>query len=184
MSLERLVDEIRHRTEAEIARERTRYDAEAAKLTAERDRRIAANHADAARQTDLEVARSRAQRLARAKLEARQKVFEAREARMGRFLTDVRGVLADYAKSDDYPALMKRLYGHAVSALGKQIKVSGRSDDAPLLKSLAGRSYSDEERPILGGLIAESSDGARRLDLSFDELLRLRENGVRSLLTD
>ena len=36
--------------------------------------------------------------------------------------------------------------------------------------------------PILGGLVASTPDGHRRLDLSLDELLRLREGEVRELL--
>ena len=46
----------------------------------------------------------------------------------------------------------------------------------------AGKGFDDTPAPILGGLIAVTSDGSRRLNLSFDELLRLREDQVRTLL--
>ena len=182
MSLERLVEEIRQRAEAEIAREHERLDQERTRLLAERDHRLSAIDSETKRQTDLEIGRERAQRLARAKLEARKRVFEARERRMGQLLGASRGVLTEFTQSAEYPTVVKRLYAYAVGALGKQLKVRGRAQDSALLKSVAGRGIVDEPVPILGGLVAETADGARRLNLSFDELLRLNEDRVRDLL--
>ena len=182
MSLERLVEEIRQRAETEVAQETARRDAERAKILAERDRKVEAIRADTARQAEVEIARERAQRLARAKLESRKRVFEARERRMGENLALVRTMLHDFTESDDYPALLKRLYVYAAGELGRGTKVSGRSEDASALRSIAKSGYVDAPQPILGGLIAETADGSRRLNLSFDELLRLREDKVRDLL--
>ena len=183
MSLERLVEEIRQRAESEIAQERQRRDAEAAKVAADRDHRISSIRSETARQTELEIARERAQRLARAKLEARKRVFEARERRMGKLLDASRGLLAEYADSPEYPQVLKRLFSYATSSLGKQLKVRGRTEDASVLKSVAKGAFDSDPLPILGGLVAESPDGSRRLNLSFDELLRLREDQVRDLLS-
>ncbi|HYK94047.1 MAG TPA: V-type ATP synthase subunit E family protein [Thermoplasmata archaeon] len=182
MSLERLVEEIRQRAEAEISAERERRDTEAARLKADGSRRVESIRTEAKRQAELEIARERAQRLARAKLEARKRVFEARERRMTQLLADSRGLLSEYTESGEYPAVLKRLYAFAVSALGKQIRVRGRSEDAAVLKSLAKSGFDSDPLPILGGFVAETTDGARRLNLSFDELLRLREDQVRDLL--
>ncbi len=182
MSLERLVEEIRQRAEAEIARERERLETERAKLLKERDQRVESIRAEGARQTELEIGRERAQRLARAKLDARKRVFEAREKRMAKLLDASRTVLEEFAESPEYAPLVKRLYAHALQALGKQVKVRGRAEDASLLKSLAKGNFVDEPLPIRGGLVAETPDGARRLNLSFDELLRLHEDQARGLL--
>lgn len=183
MSLERLVEEIRQRAEAEIARERGRLDTERAKILAERDQRVDAIRAEGARQTELEIQRERAQRLARAKLDARRRVFEAREKRMAQLLDSSKSVLQEFASSADYAPLVKRLYAHAVNTLGKQLRVRGRAQDASLLKSVAKSNFVDEPLSILGGFVAETPDGARRLNLSFDELLRLHEDQARGLLS-
>jgi|GEM_PF-430277 len=182
MSLERLVDEIRQRAEAEIAQERARLQAESSRIVDERDRQVQAIATESERIAQLEIARERAQRLARAKLEARKRVFESRERRMGKLLDASRSLLADYTESDEYAPLLKRLYGVAVATLGKQVKVRGRAEDASLLRSIAKGAFDDEPVPIVGGLIAETPAGDRRLNLSFDELLRLREDQVRGLL--
>ncbi len=182
MSLERLVDEIRQRAEAEIAREAARLETEKAGILKDRDQRIGAIRTEGDRQTELEVSRERAQRLARAKLEARKRVFETRERRMGQLLGAAKGLLKEFARSEEYAPLLKRLYAYATQALGKQVKVRGRSEDASLLKSIAKGNFVDDPLPIAGGLVAETPDGARRLNLSFDELLRLHEDEVRDLL--
>jgi vacuolar-type H+-ATPase subunit E/Vma4 len=70
----------------------------------------------------------------------------------------------------------------ATDSLGKQVRVSGRSEDAALLAKVGGNGFDPTPQAILGGLIAETPDGSRRLNLSFDELLRLREDRVREIL--
>jgi vacuolar-type H+-ATPase subunit E/Vma4 len=72
----------------------------------------------------------------------------------------------------------------ALRELGRSVKVGGRAEDATILRTVAGKSYDPSPRPILGGLVATTSDGHRSLDLSLDELLRLRESQVREILRD
>jgi len=70
----------------------------------------------------------------------------------------------------------------ATATLGKQVRISGRAEDAAALAKVAGKAFDPTPQPILGGLVAETTDRSRRLTLSFDELLRLREDEVRELL--
>jgi vacuolar-type H+-ATPase subunit E/Vma4 len=182
MSLESLVDEIRRRGEADLTAITSGRDADAAKIVAETNRRLEEVHSGSARATDAEVAHERAQRLAAAKLRARKLLYEAREKRLESALGETRTLLADYTRSAQYPAVLKRMVTAATDALGKPIRISGRSEDAALLAKAAGKSFDPTPQSILGGLVAETPDGSRRLNLSFDELLRLREDRVRELL--
>jgi V/A-type H+-transporting ATPase subunit E len=182
MSLDHLVEEIRLRAENELRRETERQAAEEAAIVTDRDHRVAIVRDETARRSQLDIARERAQRLAGAKLQARKLVYEAQERQMNDSLDRVRAVLADSTKSDDYPKVLKRMAAYATDALGKGTRLMGRADDAALLKKIAGGSFDPTPQAILGGVIAESSDGSRRLNLSFDELLRLREDQVRALL--
>jgi vacuolar-type H+-ATPase subunit E/Vma4 len=182
MSLETLVDEIRRRGEAGLADVTAERAAATKQLLAERDERVAAIRAESARETDLEVAHERAQRIAAAKLESRKLLYEAREQRLEGAIEETRSLLRDYTRSPQYPAVLKRMMAAATETLGKQVRIFGRSEDASVLSKVAGRSFDPTPQPILGGLIAETPDGNRRLNLSFDELLRLREDRVRELL--
>lgn len=184
MSLDRLIEEIRLRAEAELLKETERQKAEEATIVADRDARIAGAKEQARRRAEVEIARERAQKLASAKLQARKLVYEARERQMNDSLTQTKTLLAEFTRSDEYPKIVKRMVGYAADRLGKPTKVLGRAEDAALLKKVAGPGFDPTPQSILGGIVAESADGSRRLNLSLDELLRLREDQVRGLLAD
>jgi len=182
MSLETLVEEIRRQGEADLAAVLANREAETKKLLTAKDGRIAAIRAENERETEAEVAHERAQRIAAAKLQSRKLLYEAREQRLEGAIDETRSLLRDYTRSAQYPAVLKRMMTAATETLGKQVRILGRGEDAALLSKVAGRSFDPTPQSILGGLIAETPDGTRRLNLSFDELLRLREDRVRELL--
>jgi len=182
MSLEDLVEEIRRRGESELRAITDERARETARLAAERNERIAEIRAESSRATEQEVARERAQRLAAAKLQARKQLYEAREERLGAAIAGTRELLEGFTATPAYAPTLKRMFQTATDELGKSLRVRGRSEDASLLNRIAGKSFDPTPLPILGGLVAETADGSRRLNLAFDELLRLREDRVRELL--
>jgi vacuolar-type H+-ATPase subunit E/Vma4 len=182
MSLENLVDEIRARGQAELEQVVSARDRELAKIASERDAAIASLREASARSTDSEVARDRAQRLAAAHLSSRRILYEAREELLTEGLGGAREALLGLVEGLDYPSILKRMIASATARLGKGVRISGRAEDAGVLSRLAGKAFDETERPILGGVVAETPDGRRRLDLSLDELLRQRADAVRGLL--
>src|SRR5208282_84343 len=160
MTLERLIAEIRARGERELAEESRKFTAEKTRLEADRALRVAG-----------------------ARMQSRKLEYEAQERAMNASLEAVRNLLRQFTESDEYPEVLRRMYSVATDELGKEVRISGRAEDAALLKPLAGRSFDPTPAPILGGLVAATPEGDRRLTLSFDELLRLREDRVRSLLS-
>lgn len=182
MSLERLVEEIRSRAQLEIKTAEEAQRTESARIATERDRRLEEIRSQAERATQVETGRERAQRLAAAKLKARQGLYEAREARLTDAIRETRELLRDYTKSPEYPKVLERMVAAAKAELGGSVRVSGRAEDSERLRRIAATSFDATPRSILGGLIAETPDGSRRLNFSFDELLRLREDRVRELL--
>jgi vacuolar-type H+-ATPase subunit E/Vma4 len=183
MSLERLVEEIRSRGEAELKEIEARVASESEQIAKEQDRRIQEIGEAERRHGELEANRERAQRVAAAKLHARQKLYEAREARLQKGVLETRELLRAYAESPPYASVLERMYRVARAELGGSIVVRGRAEDAALLRKVAGSAFQSRAEPIVGGLIAATPDGRRRLNLSLDELLRLREDRVRELLT-
>jgi vacuolar-type H+-ATPase subunit E/Vma4 len=182
MSLESLVDELRARGEAELKAIAAQQDDDLAKIAAERDAKLAQSRAEAARATETEVARDRAQRLAAAHLAARRQLYEAREEKLDAGFAETRRLLSQLTETPAYADVLRRQLQAATARLGKTVRVFGRAEDASLLARLAAKAFDPEPRPILGGIVAETPDGRRRLDLSFDELLRQRADAVRALL--
>src|SRR5208282_2842719 len=183
MTLERLIAEIRARGERELGDETQKFEAEKARLEADRAQRVAAIQEDFRTRTEAEGRRERSQRVAGARMQSRKLEYEAQERAMNASLEAVRNLLRQFTESDEYPEVLRRMYSVATDELGKEVRISGRAEDAALLKPLAGRSFDPTPAPILGGLVAATPEGDRRLTLSFDELLRLREDRVRSLLS-
>ncbi|MCI4350387.1 MAG: V-type ATP synthase subunit E [Thermoplasmata archaeon] len=179
MGLEKLLDEIRQRGESQLSEIGTTTAAARAALVEDRDRRVAAIAQEIQRLADREAERERAQRLAGAKVAARKLVYEAKEQRATAALERARTELAAFTKSPEYAPLLQRMYAHAVERLGAKVKVRGRAEDASVLKGIAGKGFNDDPAPVLGGLIAESPDAAKRLNLTLDELLRLNEDKIR-----
>ncbi len=182
MSLERLVEEIRLRADADLKAETARQESERARIIQERDQRVAEITSENARSAGLEATRERAQKVAAARLAARKLAYEALERQMGDALAQSRTLLQAYTRDSEYPLVLKRMFALAQDSLGKTVKIYGRTEDAAALKALAGKSFDDRAMPIMGGLIAETPDGNRRLNLSLDELLRLNEDRLRGLL--
>ncbi len=182
MSLERLVAEIESRAQQQIAGEQARFEKEQTEVLADRARRIEAIRADTLRRARQEAVRERTRRIAGARLEAKKLGYEFQEARTKELLGAVKAQLARYTGTPEYPRLLKRMYSAAASRLGKDLKVRGRAEDAKLLRAIAGVGYDEVPVPVIGGFVAETSDGSRRLNLTFDELLRLREDELRSIL--
>ncbi|MHB8352606.1 MAG: V-type ATP synthase subunit E [Thermoplasmata archaeon] len=182
MTLDGLLGEMRARADAEFATAQSEAAAEAARITSERDRQVSEIQAESTRRAELEADRERTRTLAGARMQARKIQYEAREQALLEALAGVRRQLTDFTTTDDYEAVLERMYDAAVERLGKDVRISGRAADAAALKALAGKAFLAAPVPILGGLIAESADGSRRLSLSLDELLRLREDRVRKLL--
>ena len=182
MSLEDLIDEIRRRGEADLAKVAAERDEAAQQIAAERDHRLEEIRAESARTIAVEVNQERTQRLAAAKLQSRKMVYEAREARLTQAIGETRTLLQEFTRSSEYSRVLRRMIDEATQTLGPTVRVSGRAEDAALLQKVAGKSFDPRPQRILGGLIAETPDGSRRLNLSFDELLRLNEDRVRELL--
>lgn len=182
MSLDRLVEEIAARGAAQVRAIEETTAREAAKITAERDRRVLAIQQGMERAAAIEASRERAQRVAAAKLRSRQRLYEAREARLKSSLAATQQLLADFTNRPEYPKVLERMYRYATETLGDGVRLKGRAEDAAALKKIAPGRLDPNPAPIVGGLIAETADGSRSLDLSFNELLRLREDRVRELL--
>jgi vacuolar-type H+-ATPase subunit E/Vma4 len=70
----------------------------------------------------------------------------------------------------------------AKNSLGPQIIIHCRDGDKPIFKDMnipIGSSIG-----ALGGIIAEDKDGKRELDLTFEEILRTKEEDVKSYLLE
>lgn len=183
MTLESLVSAIEERSRRELEEIQRKLEADVAAQRAATEAQIRAIQEDAERRARVEAERERARILAGARLQSRRILFEAQEARVARGLELVRAWLGQLSQSPEYPRLLSALVTRGVERLGTSPRVLLRSQDLKLLPPALARLV-DTGRPLsgLGGAVIESADGSRRLNLTFEELLRLREDALRAIL--
>jgi vacuolar-type H+-ATPase subunit E/Vma4 len=116
-----------------------------------------------------------------AKLQAKKMLFDATEKMLETNISALEQVLSDFAKSDDYHKMLAKMAAYANKRLGGRITVRCRPADAATLKK-HGVDVTSSDLECMGGFKATSADGTLELDLTFEELLRVREDTARALI--
>ncbi len=119
--------------------------------------------------------------LGAAKLQAKKAMFDAIEALLENNISLLKEELATYAESPAYKQLLSKMAAYAAKRLGGKVVVVCREEDAAGLKA-AGVKIASSDLNSIGGFRAESSDGTLEMDLTFEEILRSREDEVRSAI--
>ena len=87
--------------------------------------------------------------------------------------------MAEYASSPAYHELLTAMVKYATKRLGGKVGVVCRKADEAALKSAGAKVISTNLKAI-GGFKAENEDRTLELDLTFEEILRGREDDVRA----
>jgi V/A-type H+/Na+-transporting ATPase subunit E len=114
------------------------------------------------------------------KLQAKKMIFDATEKLLENNIAALRGALAEYTASPAYSELLTKMARYASKRLGGgKISVTCRNADEATLKA-AGAKIAATSLNAIGGFKADSEDGTLELDLTFEEILRSREDEVRA----
>jgi vacuolar-type H+-ATPase subunit E/Vma4 len=116
-----------------------------------------------------------------AKLQSKKLMFGATEKMLEANVAALRQVLAEHANSKEYPDLLASMVAYANKRLGGSISVVCRPADAAAMKK-QGVKVTSSDLDSMGGFKATSRDGTLELDLTFEELLRGREEDARAML--
>ncbi len=168
MTLETVIQAVQARGKAEVdqvlaeakaERERMLSDVrdEAAKATAEAEARATAT-----------AERKRVQDLARGELEARKLVLAAQKEDLDEVY---QRALARLANLKENPEFLRTLLAANESEWKGGGKVYSNARDEAVVKAVVGKAYAGHI-DATGGLIIESADGSRRVDLRYESILR------------
>ncbi len=116
-----------------------------------------------------------------AKLQAKKLTFDATERLLESNTENLRQALAEFAASSSYPEILPKMVRYASKRLGGKIGVICRKADESALKK-AGVKIVSTDLTALGGFKAESEDRTLELDLTFEEILRSRQDDVRAAI--
>jgi V/A-type H+/Na+-transporting ATPase subunit E len=113
------------------------------------------------------------------KLQAKKMVFDATEKLLESNISALKDALEELAESPAYDELLADMARYASKRLGGKIVVECRKSDEGALKA-AGAKIGSADLNAMGGFKADSEDGSLELDLTFEEILRSREDEIRA----
>jgi len=114
-----------------------------------------------------------------AKLQSKKLLFDATEKLLENNIVALKDALAELASSPSYAELLTKMAKYASTRLDGKISVTCRKQDEAALKA-AGAKVASTTLNSIGGFKATSEDGTLELDLTFEEILRSREDEVRA----
>lgn len=184
MSLENLVKEVRSQAADRISEIRARTSTEKKAIEDERLKRATQVREEEMHAADRETHRETTRIVAAANLHAKKLITDAKERRIEQGYELLREKLLDFTKTQEYEKLVASMAIVGLEVLGDEARIRIRPEDLSRLPPYLQTTVL-KDRPIktMGGLIVESRDGRRKLDMTFEELLRLREDAVREILS-
>jgi V/A-type H+-transporting ATPase subunit E len=168
VSLDNFVQVILDKGKAEAAEIRARAQAEAERVLSEIRAEGERSLSEAAQRAQEVAQRKKVQDLARAELEARKSVLTAQKEALDEVYQRALARLAGVQENADF--LRALLRGNET-----EWKSGGRvycaAKDQSLVKEMTGRSFAGTI-DCTGGVVIESADGTRRVDLRYESILR------------
>jgi vacuolar-type H+-ATPase subunit E/Vma4 len=168
VTLEGFVQVILDRGKAEIDELRAQAHAERERLLAETRAEGAKALEEAEQRAHEAAARKRTQDLARAELEARRIVLTAQREALDQVYEEA---LRRLASLEENPDLLRTLLKENESEWATGGKVYCAARDEALVRKIVGKAFAGTIDGA-GGVIIESGDGTRRIDLRYESILR------------
>jgi V/A-type H+/Na+-transporting ATPase subunit E len=181
VAVESLLREVEEKRNKTLQMLETEYSAKKAEVTNRASEQKAYIQDSSKKEASALAQRERIRISGAAKLQSKKMVFDATEKMLESNLSALNNVLADVAGSKDYPDLLSRMVTYASKRLGANIAVRSRPTDTAILKKLGAKVVASNLESV-GGFKATNSDGTLELDLTFEELLRNREDDARALI--
>jgi vacuolar-type H+-ATPase subunit E/Vma4 len=181
VAAETLLREVEDKRKGALESLESEYTARIDQVKRRAEQQIQAIQEDAKREAQDQAQREKIRIDGAAKLQAKKLIFGATEKMLESNLGAVKRSLAEWAQTKEYQDLLPRLARYASNRLGGEISVICRPSDAQILKN-AGVEVAASNLNSIGGFKAEKKDGTLELDLTFEEILRNREEEIRGAI--
>jgi len=91
--------------------------------------------------------------------------------------------MINYVQNPEYKNLLKKMVNYAKNTLGPDIIIHCREKDNSIVKGM-NIPIGESSINTLGGILAENKEGTMELDLTFEELLRSKEDNIKGFLLE
>ncbi len=115
-----------------------------------------------------------------ARLKAKKIIYDAINENMNSTFEIIKNELKNYVNGPDYSTTLKKMLNYAKKQLGDTIVIHCRSEDLPLVKDMKANVGSSII--TMGGILFSDKRGKKEIDMTFEELLRNREDDIKGYL--
>lgn len=136
-------------------------------------------------QAKIAYEREYIKRIGAAKLKAKRIIFEATQEMLQKNMNKLLDVLKEYTSTKNYNDILNLMVKFAREKLGEDIYIKCRDEDKRFIESLVkGKIKVEGGLSCSGGIVAYKLDDSAFLDLTFEEILRLNDEKVKSLIIE
>jgi V/A-type H+-transporting ATPase subunit E len=182
MSIDKFVAEIEGRKRSELESLDIRLAEEKTAINIKKDNAIKEMEDYFSNEARLKSEREAARIVEAARLQAKKILFEAINLNLNSALEVIKEKLRNYANSSEYKVALQKMIVTAEKNLGPKIRVLCREKDRSVLAEMGVTVIKTIQ--TIGGVIAENENGTKELDLTFEELLRIHEDEVKSSIME
>ena len=181
MNIENYVAEIEGRKRREVESLDIRLAEEKTAIQIKKDSAIKEIQEYYSNDARLKSEREAARIVEAARLQAKKILFDAINLNLDSAFVIIKEKLRTYTESADYKVALQKMVVSAKKHLGPNISVICREQDRSALTDMGVKVTKTIQ--TIGGVIAENENGSKELDLTFEELLRIHEDEVKSSWT-
>ncbi len=188
--LDKIIARIEEDAKAEVERILKDARTKAEEIRKEAEIKARARREEIVSRGRREAEQERARIVANAKLRARKALLDAKEEVIREAFTRAEKALAEVAKGERYPEILKRLILEAIETIGGDVEVVAREED----KKILSRSFlqevareakvkvtlADDTISSIGGVVVRSRDGRTEVDNTFETRLERIKGELRS----
>jgi vacuolar-type H+-ATPase subunit E/Vma4 len=182
MNIENYVAEIEGRKRREVESLDIRLAEEKTAIQIKKDSAIKEIQEYYSNDSRLKSEREAARIVEAARLQAKKIVFDAINLNLDSAFVIIKEKIRSYAQSADYKIALQKMVVNAKKHLGPNINIICREQDRSALTDMGVNVIRTTQ--TIGGVIAENENGSKELDMTFEELLRIHEDEVKSSILE
>ena len=182
MNIENYVAETQDRKRREVESLDIRLAEEKTAIQIKKDNAIKEIQEYYSNDARLKSEREAARIVEAARLQAKKILFDAINLNLDSAFVIIKEKLKSYAQSADYKIALQKMVVTAKKHLGPNINIICREQDRSALTDMGVTVIRTTQS--IGGVIAENENGSKELDMTFEELLRIHEDEVKSSILE
>ena len=181
MSIDKFVTEIQNRKKNDLAELDKKLSDKKSETATKKNSAVKELKENYANEAKTNAEREGARIVEAGKLEAKKILFNAINKNLDSTFDVIRKELDDYSKKPEYKQVIQKLVDYSKKVLAKELVVRCREEDKQFFKSGVKVGSTIQ---TLGGFIAENKEGTKEIDLTFEELLRSKEDEIKNTILE